>query len=227
MKGLVAISISREWTESEFLQQMGTWKVPQGWALKFGWMKQFSAQERHNIALLEAKYNYDRLLFMDTDQIYPYDYLEMMLAHEEPVISALNISRYHPFEFTCYKFEGEEKLNGIVIPKFTAIQPPEDQKIFECDITGTGALMIDPTILHKVPMPYCRDIIDEEGKRLVPDDFYFGWQLYKAGYKALIDQNIIVNHIAKIVASPYNVRDLRRAWLAVNSGFGYWKDGKR
>src|SRR5512137_1578217 len=152
MKALVGIAVSREWTETEFLQQLGKWSIPEGWQVKFGWAKQFTASERHNILANEALWNYDRCLFMDTDQIYPPEYLEMMLAHDEPVVSALNVSRYAPFEICTYKLEGEEEVEpGIVVPKFTAIQPPADQKLFECDCVGTGALMIDPKVLGKLP----------------------------------------------------------------------------
>ncbi len=225
MRALIGISISREWNESEFTRQMGTWKIPKGWELKFGWLTLFTASERHNSAVAESV-NYDRLLFMDTDQIYPYDYLEKMLAHKEPVVSALTVSRYYPFEFTTYKLGREENFNGFKYPVVEAIQPPSDKKVFECDMTGTAALMIDSEVLAKLPRPVFKDIYDDDGKRLCPDDFYFSWQLLKAGYKPIVDQNIVVSHLAKIIASPYNVRDLRRAWIAVNSGQGLWKDGR-
>jgi hypothetical protein len=51
--------------------------------------------------------------------------------------------------------------------------------------------------------------------------------LHKAGIKITVDQNIIVKHIAKIMASPYNAHELKMAWEKVNSGYGYWKDGKK
>jgi GT2 family glycosyltransferase len=164
---------------------------------------------------------------MDTDQIYPYDYLDMMLDHKEPYVSALNVARYYPFDFCCYNLDGEDTQNGITIPRIVAIQPPEDKRIFECDIVGTGALMIDPEVLNKIKVPYFKDIFDEDGVRLTPDDFYFSWKMRQAGFKPVVDQNIIVKHIAKMVVAPQNVRDLRRAWQAVNSGHGYWKDGKK
>ena len=228
MKALVAISVSREWSETEFLQQMGTWKIPNEWQIRFGWFRQFSAQERHNVAINEAKYNYDRVLFMDTDQIYPPEYIEMMLAHDEPIVTGLNVSRYYPFEFTTYNMDGEDEHDGIIVPRFKSMQPPDDQKIYECDMTGTGALMVDPNILNKIELPYFKDVFDSEGcRRLIPDDFYFCWQLYKAGIKITVDQNIVVKHIAKILVSPYNTQDLRRAWDKVNSGHGYWKDGRK
>ena len=69
MRALIAIAVSRAWCESEFLQQMGTWKIPKGWQINFGWLRQFTAAERHNAAM-NQKYEFDRILFMDTDQIY-------------------------------------------------------------------------------------------------------------------------------------------------------------
>ncbi len=228
MKALVATCKSREWVEAEWEEQIATWRIPQGWQVKFGKLKQFTAAERHNVSLNEAKWNFDRVLWMDTDQVYPPEYLEMMLGHDEPVVSGLNVSRYYPFEICVYKFEGEEEAQGIQYPKFTAIQPPTDQKIFEADCVGTGALMVDPKILDKLPMPYFKDIYDSEGcKRFCPDDFYFMWLLCKAGIKITVDQSIVVKHIGKVLVSPWNARDMRRAWEKVNSGFGYWKDGKK
>jgi len=229
MKALIAVSISREWVESEFLQQMGTWSVPSKWQVRFGWFKQFTAQERHNIAANEARYNYDKLLFMDTDQVYPPDYIERMLEHEEPVVTALNVSRYNPFEFTIYDFTGEEtKYGNITLPTFNSVTPPDDRKVFECDMTGTGAMMLDQSVFEKLESPFFKDIFDADGcSRLMPDDFYFCYNLHKAGIKVTVDQSIIVKHIAKITASPYNTVDLKRAWEKVNSGYGYWKDGKR
>jgi hypothetical protein len=163
---------------------------------------------------------------MDTDQIYPPEYLEMMLAHKEPVVSALNVSRYYPFEICTYKYEGDHETNGIKYPKFTAHMPP-NEKIFETDCVGTGALMIDTAILRNIPQPFFKDIYDSEGcLRHCPDDFFFMWRLVQAGIKVTVDQNIVCKHIAKMMVSPYNARDLRKAWDKVNSGFGMWKDGK-
>ena len=227
MKALIGVSKSREWVESEWEDQLGSHKIPAGWQVKFGKLKQFTAAERHNMAANEAMWNYDKLLFMDTDQVYPPEYIEMMLAHNEPVVSALNVSRYAPFEICVYKFEGEHAANGIVYPKFTAFMPPAE-KIFEADCVGTGALMLDTSVLRNMEHPFFKDIYDYEGcLRHCPDDFYFMWKLHKAGIKVTVDQNIIVKHIAKVLVSPYNARDLRKAWEKVNAGFGYWKDGKR
>jgi GT2 family glycosyltransferase len=227
MKALIAISISREWNEAEFLMQMGSWNLPRDWQIKIGWFRQFTAAERHNVSLNEAKYNYDRILWMDTDQVYPPEYIEMMLAHDEPVVTALNVSRYHPFEFTAYRITGENRFGDVTVPMFESMAPP-NEKLFECDMTGTGALMVDPNILDKIELPYFKDVYDSEGcVRHLCDDFYFCWQLHKAGIKIVVDQSIMVKHIAKMLVSPYNRMELRTAWEKVNSGYGYWKDGRK
>jgi hypothetical protein len=108
------------------------------------------------------------------------------------------------------------------------MQPPADKMIFQCDCVGTGALMIDTSILKELPQPFFKDIYDSEGCiRHCPDDFYFMWKLCEKGIKVTVDQSIIVKHLTRIVVSPYNARDMRKAWDKVNSGFGYWKDGKK
>jgi len=227
MKCLIAVSVSREWVETEFLRQMGTWHLPANWQFRFGWFTQFTAAERHNVSINEAKYNYDRVIFMDTDQVYPPDYVRMLIAHQEPVVTGLNVSRYSPYECTTYKITGEQKKDGITTPTFEYMIPPADQ-VFECDMTGTGAMMINPHALDGVELPYFKDIYDAAGcVRHLCDDFYFCWQLYKAGIKITVDQNIVIKHIAKILVSPYNRKALQSAWELINSGHGYWKDGRK
>lgn len=228
MRCLVAISVSREWSETEFLMQLGTWQHPPKWQIKYGWFRQFSAQERHNISLGEGINHYDRVIFMDTDQVYPHDYLMRMLEHDEPIVTALNVSRYYPFEYTIYKMDGTSNKYGVDVPNFVPMAPPTDRTIFECDATGTGALMVDPTILKNVPKPYFKDVFESEGcVRLIPDDFYFCTLLNKAGIKITVDQSIQVKHIAKILVAPYNTTLLRKAWEATQTGFGICKDGKQ
>ncbi len=228
MKVLIAICASRDWVEKDFMTQFATWQIPEGVQVKFGWFQQFTAAERHNVAMNEALYNYDRILFMDTDQYYPPDYFTRMLAHNEPLVSALNTSRYYPYESTTYKLTRMEEKYGIDVPVFEAVKPPPDKRVFECDITGTGSLMVDVEVLDKIERPYFKDVFDPEGcLRLIPDDFYFGWLLYKAGIKVTVDQGIVVKHAVKTIVSPYNAHFLRQAWEAGNSGFGYWKDGKQ
>jgi len=227
MKLLVSVAVSREWSETEFLKQVGRFQAPIDWQVKFGMFQQFTAAERHNVMAGEAFYNYDRLIFMDTDQIYPHDYLVRMLKHDEPVVTALNVSRYYPFEVTTYKITDEKEYDGIIIPHYEEMSLPANKRIFECDLTGTGGLMLDPKILQKLTQPYFKDIYDKEGcRRLLPDDFYFCWQLYKAGIKIVVDQSIIIGHTGKLTINVFNREDMKKAWQKVNSGWGITKDGK-
>jgi hypothetical protein len=214
---------------------LSTLVIPPGWKIAYGWLRQFTAAERHNAAMDEAKY-YDRILFLDTDQIYPPDYFLKMLEHDEPVVSALNTTRYYPFDICAFRVkEEEERVNEdggkVIIPLIEAMGNGHlaniDSECFSCDLTGTGALMIDPQILSKISKPYFKDIYDYSGKRIVVDDFYFGYKLLKAGYKPLIDTRIIPGHIAKIIVKPYNALDMKRAWEKVNNGYGIVKDGKK
>ena len=178
--------------------------------------------------------HFDRVLFLDTDQIYPPDYYVKMLEHNEPVVSALNTTRYYPYDLCVFNVKDEQKVideegNEVGIPLFSAMQSEEimtiEKDCFMCDMTGTGALMIDPSILEKIKTPYFKDVFSREGRRLLCDDFYFGYKLFKAGYRVLIDTRVVPGHISKVVAKPYNAPDLRRAWEKVNYSAGYAKDG--
>jgi len=235
LKALAAVSVSREWVETEFLQMLSSMVVPNGWKIAYGWLRQFTAAERHNAAMEEAQY-YDRVLFLDTDQIYPPDYFLKMLEHDEPLVSAYNTARYYPFDICAFNVrDREERIDQdgkkVVIPLIEAMGNEAlasiDTDCFSCDLTGTGSLMVDPEILKKISKPYFKDVYDYSGKRIVVDDFYFGDKLLKAGFKPLIDTRIIPGHIAKVIVKPYNAADMRKAWEKVNNGYGIVRDGKK
>ena len=235
MKVLAAISISREWVETEFLQMLSTMVIPPNWKIAYGWLRQFTAAERHNAAMNESQY-YDRILFLDTDQIYPPDYYVKMLEHDEPVVSALNTTRYYPYDICAFEvYAREERIdeNGkkVIIPLIKAMGDEKlaaiDSECFSCDLTGTGSLMVDPSILSKLKKPYFKDVYDHSGKRIVVDDFYFGDQMLQAGYRPLIDTRIIPGHISKMIVKPYNAPEMRKAWEKINNGYGIVKDGKK
>jgi len=230
MRALVAISASREWMETDFGLQLGRQIIPRDWEVRFGWFKQFTAAERHNMALQEGLHQYNKVLFMDTDQTYPSDYVSMMLAHDEPAVTALNVERYYPFNCTVYNIIGTDYYGDITYPKFEAMEIP-DEKIFECDMTGTGALMLDPQVIasnKNITAPLFKDIYDNEGaRRFLCDDFYFAYQLHLAGIKFTVDQNIVVKHTAKVEVSPYNRYELKTAVEKINVGWGVTKDGRK
>jgi hypothetical protein len=235
MRALVAISISREWVESSFLKHLSTILIPEGWKISYGWLDQFTAAERHNAALNVSE-QYDRLLFMDTDEIYPIDYYVKMLEHDEPLVTAMHVARYHPYDIVAYRVRDtldvvNEMGKTETLPLFESVKDEEimemEKDTFLCDMTGTGALMIDPKILKDIEKPYFKDVYNEDGHRVLCDDFYFLYKTYQAGYRVLVDTRITPGHIAKVIAKPYNAADLRRAWEKVNSGHGYWKDGKK
>lgn len=235
MKALIAISVSREWVESEFLQHLSTILHPPGWSIMYGWLKQFTAAERHNVAF-GAGEHYDRVIFLDTDQIYPPDYYIKMLEHEEPLVTALNCARYYPYDLVAYHIKDEMEVvnedgKTVLIPMFESFKSEEimemDKDCFYCDMTGTGALMVDPKILRDISKPYFRDVYTIDGHRALCDDFYFLHKMWKAGHKVLVDTRITPGHIAKVIVKPYNAGDLRSAWKKLNDGQGYWKDGKK
>lgn len=235
MRALVAISVSREWCETEFLQHLATLLIPPEWKIVYGWLQQFTAAERHNAAMVASE-AYDRVLFLDTDEIYPIDYYVKMLEHDEPLVTAMHVARYNPYDIVAYSVEDtldvvNEMGQTETVPMFKSIKDEEimemDKDTFLCDMTGTGALMIDPKILKDIKKPYFKDVFGEDGHRILCDDFYFSYKMYKAGHRVLVDTRITPGHIAKVIAKPYNASDLRRAWGKVNSGQGYWKDGKK
>ena len=103
---IVFISASRDWMESRFMFEFIRILPATGWEIATCNLMGHCAADRHNEAFnmlpgLEKMWNkrFNRVLFMDSDQYYPADYWQKILAHTEPVVASYSVSRYAPYVF--------------------------------------------------------------------------------------------------------------------------------
>ena len=130
----------------------------------------------------------DWLLFMDSDQVFPSDILERLLAHSKPIVSAV-VHRKSPPYTPCFYVKAPNYTEEI--PRFLPMTLwPTDQGLVSCDIVGTGAVLIWKGVFEKVAQPYF--LYNE----LMGEDVYFFEHARVAGFPIFVDPSIPVGHLA-------------------------------
>jgi len=225
---IVFIPASRDWMEANFMFEFLRNIPVSGWEISSSNLKGHCAADRHNQAFnmlpnLEKMWNkrFDRILFMDTDQYYPGNYYIKMLAHADPVVASYSASRYPPYDIGQYTCAKMKTVDGVEFPDYQPVgnnYDPHDESTFFCDAVGLGAAMFDRNLVDEIKSPWFTDLVDKSGTRLLCDDFYFFSLLNKAGYRVLVDKNIMVGHYSRELVLPSNRQHFEAAY---NEGLKY------
>ena len=129
------------------------------------------------------------LIMMDLDQTYPVDAITKLLKHKLPVVGCMVHRRYPPFDPLMLRGE---------INTYRDVTEWEDGELVEVDATGTGCLMIDMRVFHKLPAPWFkfRPNPDPDHPGIVGEDIGFCSDLRGTGYKIYVDTSIKCGHLS-------------------------------
>jgi len=144
------------------------------------------ADARNSLVEQAMQEGASHLLMMDTDQIYPTDTLEKLLAHNVDVCGVRVHSRWPPFAPVFYR------------GSLGAYQYVEDEEMYsgnlvEIDATGTGCLLINMAIFDKLDPPWFQFSMIRG--RPVGEDIYFCHIVREAGFRIYVDTSIEVGHL--------------------------------
>jgi len=139
------------------------------------------------------KTDYDYILQLDADQVYPSATIEILVGHideEHPVVAGLTPSRQYGYPLV---FNIEDKT------------PPQYKRIKNFDInqvglvrvegTGLGGVMLHRSVLDKVPYPRFVMQYSDYIRRPVGDDVTFFSALKKADIPVYVDPQLRFEHI--------------------------------
>ena len=150
------------------------------------------AAVRNALVLQAIDNGCSHLIMMDTDQIYPVNTLQKLLAHGVDVVAAKVHRRWPPFDPIMYRGE---------LFKYKHI-PQEEWKnkegLFEIDATGTGCILYDMEVFKNVEYPWYEILTKSDGS-VVGEDICFCSKLRNAGYKIFMDTSVKVGHLSTMV----------------------------
>lgn len=143
------------------------------------------------------------LVMMDTDQVYPPETIPRLLSHGLPVVGSLVYRRYPPFDPLI--------LRGR-INEYQTVEEWEPGSLVEVDATGTGCVLYDMQVFHKMPAPWFRFRKNAAG-RPIGEDIGFCSDLREAGYRIFVDTSVPAGHLSQIQITETTWRRYRQ-WEA-------------
>lgn len=140
----------------------------------------YITQNRNTIAQTAVDEEFDRILFVDADMVFPDDAIEVLRRRDKDIIgAAYNVRQAIPSQ-TTVKWDGKGKLptNGP----------------FRCQGMGMGFVLVKTDVFRRMEKPwfYLKDLgnNDFEG-----EDYYFFSKAIKTGYDVWCDPTIKMEHI--------------------------------
>jgi len=133
----------------------------------------------------------NKLLMIDTDQVYPADTVTKLLDHHLPVVGAVVHRRYPPFDPIMLK---QTDMGWEGITKF------EYGDLVEVDATGAGCMLYDMEVFKKLPYPWFKFRGQENGI-IMGEDIGFCLDLKHVGYKVHVDTSIDIEHLTTMAVN--------------------------
>lgn len=137
------------------------------------------------------------LLYVDDDVLIPAGGIKLLADADVPVIGALYFTR--EFLPSAYSFT----------PKFHQLDEVPETGIFDVDVTGAGALLIECSVLQKMKDKYksawwFQNTIEAEPdgeERYLGEDVFFFKRLKEMGIRAAINCDVKCDHVSSSVTN--------------------------
>lgn len=141
----------------------------------------------------------DRLLFLDTDMVFPPDLIPRMVAADKDVVACNCVTRSIPVRFNTLKRQGGPRGKPLATTK-------ESSGLEKVDRCGTGIMMVKMEVFDKVKKPWFMVTWNPKTNAEIGEDYWFCTQVDLAGYEQWIDHDLS-KECAHLGEYPYSYQD--------------------
>lgn len=121
----------------------------------------------------------DALLFLDSDQLFPFDIVDRLSAHDELICGASSVTRQEPVHFTA-----TDTRDGKYIDFRRYRNEPEP---VEVKTVGFGCMLIRREVFEEIPFPWFETMYRGEGEHYMSEDEFFCLRARAHGFRIMID----------------------------------------
>lgn len=132
-------------------------------------------RSRHDIVKQALELGADKLLFLDSDMIFPADVIDRLVKSKKTIIGCNASTRTAPFKSLC------KDKNGDLIDIAS-------DKVEEVGYIGTGCLLIDMKVFYKIGEPYFNVIWGKDS--FLSEDYNFSVVARELGFKIFCDSKM-------------------------------------
>lgn len=184
------------------------------------------SENRNNIirAALEIEAKY--ILFLDTDMVFPADAVQLMRAHNKPIVSAMAFAKTYPYVPNMYHRKDRTTWKPVVA--FDGLD------LLEVDCIGGAFMLVDVDVFRRINPPWFasptarqyllweileqlftterdhKEIIEEatdlyrvieNEEAILGEDYYFSMKLGQADIPIHVDLNLKIGHMGRYMFS--------------------------
>lgn len=151
-------------------------------------------QVRLNMVYYAKEHNFDIILFLDDDMIFPADTIQKLFTHIKSgkrVISGIYMTKKYPFSFMLSPEYPDR-------PGYAQWLTVYEEKLYRVNNFATGCLMVDMSVFEEIQEPYFLLQIDKKGVLVRTEDVYFSQNCYGHQIPAYLDATILCEHIETV-----------------------------
>jgi len=147
------------------------------------------AQAKGNEA---REWNYDYIVMLDDDHIYPEDFINKFVDYDLPVVTGCTSQRTPPYKQTQYK-----QIKGIGMKdEENIVNPKETEGLVQIDASGPVGMCIKTEVLEKMKYPYFEQINLNNSPSIRGGDIQFCQQLKELEILLYLDSSVSFPHCA-------------------------------
>lgn len=141
-------------THMEFMIELGRREASLPYSVAFATVGGvFTPLAREKIAEAAVRDGYDYVFMFDSDMSIPVDVLDRLYKHDVDIVAPLAFMRRPPY-FPVIFIQRQAIENGKPYFSTTTVKNYPKNKLFECDATGFGAVLIKTSVIKKMTPPY-------------------------------------------------------------------------
>ncbi len=158
--------------------------------------------QREKLAAEALKEGADYILWIDADMRFPKNTIEILLAHDKPIVGVNATTRTSPVRPTAKNLEIDfEKKENHWIPIVS-----KDKTHLECvTAIGCGVMMVKREVFENTPRPWFW-FEKIPGDKLLGEDVYFCIKAKDAGFDTYLDHHLS-NAIGHVGSYTYSWND--------------------
>jgi len=139
---------------------------------------------------------YDKILFLDSDMMFPPETLRSLLSHNLPIVGVNYLTRANFIEPTA-------KYKGL-----TRLSIHESAPLTKVEGLGFGVVLMDTSVFDKLSQPWFEFPWDDAGGYYHSEDYVLCSKLIAAGYDIYVDNDLSkkVGHIGEIAFTHKSIQ---------------------
>ena len=182
----IVVPCSWDYVPIQFFQSFIQFDIPWQWSVVMPTRGRVDDLRNNAIAKIIENGSFNKILFLDTDHIFPPDTIKKLLSHNKDIVSGISFRRSEPYDPILFNFK-ENSMEQIT--KWV------DGELIEVGAVGAACLLVDISVLKNISKNKWFEMNYKFGDGVISEDLAFCLKAKNAGYKVYVDTSCTNDHL--------------------------------